>query len=80
MKNLAFIANGGREASRANQVQERQADAEAALRRSYRERIQAAGGFRRLTVWIAMKREIRRARKKVEDRLAPGGALYARRS
>lgn len=76
MKNMAITVGGEEESAKANRLHQRQAEAEAAVRKSYRDRLDAARGLRRLALWCRMRGEIRRARKKVEDRLAPRQGLY----
>jgi hypothetical protein len=78
MKNVAVKADGRAETAAANRLDELQAEAEAAVRHRYRERLATARGLRRLADWISMRREIRHARRRVEDVVAPRGALYIR--
>lgn len=72
----AIVANGREEAAAANGLCELQAEAEAAVRERYRERLDDARGFRRLVEWLRMHREIRAAKERAGEDVAPRGGLY----
>lgn len=71
-----IVFSGKDGAANANILRGRQEDAARKLRNRYRDRLGQARGLTWFALWLRMQRDIHRAKRRVEDEIAPDRGLY----